>query len=156
MAQWAWVFTLKGVLQQSEQDIGLACHPADSSSNNEDFPHPDKEYLNSNIPLPPQCLNFRLFHRVLILWWIDSLFRSTQETFHIPSNNTPDKGRLIHSSVSHRSDYWRKKWQYNLPFPSEKMTQEHFEANLGSLHLFCPKEAAENERTLQGMSDLLK
>ncbi len=33
-----------------------------------------------------------------------------------------------------QTDSWRKKWPYNFSFPSEKMTQERFEAILWSLH----------------------
>ncbi|KAG7219363.1 hypothetical protein INR49_019095 [Caranx melampygus] len=49
-------------------------------------------------------------------------------------------------SVHHRSDYWRTKWPYNFPFPSEKMTRDRFEAILWSLHLSDPKEDEENEK----------
>lgn len=49
-------------------------------------------------------------------------------------------------SVHHRSDYWRTKWLYNFPFPSEKMTRDRFEAILWSLHLSDPKEDEENEK----------
>ncbi|XP_026161494.1 piggyBac transposable element-derived protein 4-like isoform X2 [Mastacembelus armatus] len=49
-------------------------------------------------------------------------------------------------TVQNRSDYWRKKWLYNFPFPSEKMTQDRFEAIMWSLHLSNPEEDEENEK----------
>lgn len=48
-------------------------------------------------------------------------------------------------TVHHRSDYWRKKWPYNFPFPSNKMTRGRFEAILWSLHLSNPKEDEKND-----------
>ena len=49
-------------------------------------------------------------------------------------------------NVHHRADYWRRQWPYNFAFPSEKMTQDRFEAILWSLHLSNPREDEENER----------
>ncbi|XP_049445610.1 piggyBac transposable element-derived protein 4-like [Epinephelus fuscoguttatus] len=49
-------------------------------------------------------------------------------------------------SVHNRADYWRKKWPYNFPFPSRKMSRDRFEAILWSLHLSDPKEDEENEK----------
>ncbi|XP_026159321.1 piggyBac transposable element-derived protein 4-like [Mastacembelus armatus] len=49
-------------------------------------------------------------------------------------------------TVHHRSDYWRKMWPYNFPFPSEKMSRDRFEAILWSLHLSNPDEDEDNEK----------
>uniref|UniRef100_A0A3Q2ZYM5 PiggyBac transposable element-derived protein domain-containing protein n=1 Tax=Kryptolebias marmoratus TaxID=37003 RepID=A0A3Q2ZYM5_KRYMA len=49
-------------------------------------------------------------------------------------------------SVHHRSDYWRKAWPYNFPFPGNKMARNCFEAILWSLHLSNPEEDEDNER----------
>uniref|UniRef100_A0A3Q3A6G3 PiggyBac transposable element-derived protein domain-containing protein n=1 Tax=Kryptolebias marmoratus TaxID=37003 RepID=A0A3Q3A6G3_KRYMA len=49
-------------------------------------------------------------------------------------------------SVHHRSDYWRKAWPYNFPFPGNKMARNRFEAILWSLHLSNPEEDEDNER----------
>ncbi|XP_049918910.1 piggyBac transposable element-derived protein 4-like [Epinephelus moara] len=49
-------------------------------------------------------------------------------------------------TVHHRADYWRKKWPYNFPFPSDKMSWDRFEAILWSLHLSNPQEDEENNK----------
>lgn len=61
-------------------------------------------------------------------------------------------------TVHHRSDYWRKTWPYNFPFPSEKMSRNRFVAILWSLHLSDPKEDEENDkkRTPLSMTDFSK
>lgn len=60
-------------------------------------------------------------------------------------------------TVHHRSDYWRKKFPYNVPIPSKIMSRNRFEVMMWSLHLSKPDdEEREKSRSSDGHDRLFK
>ncbi|KAF3861162.1 hypothetical protein F7725_001417 [Dissostichus mawsoni] len=58
-------------------------------------------------------------------------------------------GIIIFSGLVHvhqRTDYWRTTWPYNFSFPADKMSRNHFETIMWSLHISNPEEDEENDR----------